>query len=1107
MTEVTTSEALSDPESSGQYSAKVGQDIVKGWNDRRKASNIEISGLTPFVQLIGLFDQLEVEKMFSFDITTAKRKVYFDDGNKPSSLGDPQPAASVEELAPYEDIQRQLDTRSINVYFSGSRNPQGRGAPVKGIILAETRSQADPGNYEGGVGISDLQIDYGKSSAVGSRTYKLRLTVNDPHLINERVEYSKLATMNGEFVILYGWTNPRGIPNYDALPVPAPEPDPADGKKNRIVIPLNGAGTGGYWQAAKANILSYDFSFNEMGHIEIAVSMLDKTSLALASQKVGPIAPFMKKALGADEHNSQAQETGQPNYPSGGFDQIQVTLADGVQSTVADAIKSNQDENKRIALETVMGMAGYAPEDEGMTRFLNTVDTIDVNNTFAAFGLSVEDIIPGTQEATPAESQQVNMQETIRRDKEKQLREFPYAGTGVRVYEEVTKYVQMDDDLDEDTGEPTMEEVPAYNIKTTHYYMGWLLETMKLGMQDVNKHKIRMGETPAIPNFTYLDNPDADQISNVFQDQQSAKQLGPMSQRIQDAIIRLKEKCIPPFKARTPDHDIVSVVGGAPENALGNPINFEVSPCKNKVVIENVHEILQITSKSIEDLIGIMKEKSGLTDADLQAMQQPRIEGESFRGHVLQATVTLPVREAADSTARRIGISALKGREQGGNVEFTLRAFIPDPNFDPANPTDYDITKSRLYDPTAPGPGTTMDTPLQAAEGQLAALVREDLDSMESEEIIALRADEIFQLKQRIEAMKDTLTGEGANTWKGQENIIKNSAQQARQLGYVGASDEDVVRGQFFFFLRCEWRKAADGSKWFGAATSAATMGLGPAISLGAGALASGAYKEYWKTGQIVGRYKIVDPDEARMYVNWDLIQRRWYNLHVKSLTTHIEQLIYKRVEELERDGMAIEEIYLEPVDLDWLTGYNFNWNSLISDDTRIKTYNEIKGNWMRDSDIGDTTHNVQQRIDEYDKDINDLQTAIDDVSNKLRNKLNFIERQKEGIERKTGGRFDRVSDFEGETRMGDNFYKFDKFVDMMAEFNERREERGQDPVEFNPTETIPNQPTMVDEDPAPGIPIKGQSNLLSFADDDNDEPPLRSRSGRDDDLYDDDLY
>ena len=1018
MGEVTTNaDALAqagDNDEAGQYTAKIGQDIIKGWNDRRRSSNVDISGLTPFVQLIGLFNPKEIEKMFSFDITSSKRKVYFDDGQTPSSLGDPQPD-DPEKPDAYEDIQKQLTARSINVYFSGSNNPEGRGAPIQGIILAETRSQADPTNYKGGVGINDLQIDYGKSSAVGSRTYKLRMTINDPQLLNDHVEYSKLATMNGEFVILYGWTNPRAINGFDSLPVPSPEPDPAQPGRTRIVIPLNGAGTGGYWQAAKANILSYDFSFNEMGHIEIAVSMLDKTSLALATQKVGPLAAFMKTGLGVEQHNSQGQETGQPDYPSGQFDQIMITLKNGEAMTIADAIKSNQEDNKRLALEHVLGVAGYTPLASG-DRLLGSVGEEEVDNIFSMFGLTVDQIDSGAQDATPAESQNMNMQEHIRRDKEKQLKEFPFAGTGIRVYEKVSKYVPMTDseEIDEDTGEVPKEEIAAYNIKTTHYYMGWILEMMKLGMQDVNKHKTRMGESPAIPNFTYLDNPDADQISNVFQSQQSAKQHGPMSQRIQDAIIRLKEKCIPPFRARMPDHDVVAVVG-KPSNAQGSPLNFETSPCKNKIVIENIHELMENTSKNAQDLLSIIKERAGIDNSDIQAMEAPKIEGESFRGHVFEATVD-------------------------GE---TVRSFIPDTNFDPADPTAYDITKSRLYDPNILG----------------------DSDD--------------------------------------HQGILEASAAKAKELGYVGdiENPESVVRGKFFFFLRCEWKKEPEGAGFVGAITAVATGGGLSPLGLVAGGAAGAAYKEYWKSGNIVGKYKIMDPDNARMYVNWELIQRKWYNIHVKSITTHMEQLIYKRIGELEAEGRTVEEIYNEPIDLDWLTGYNFNWNALTSS-MRIKTYDEIKGQWQDTDEVANQTSSVQQRISEYDKDIEDIQLALEEVGNNLRNKLNFIERQKEAVERKAGGRFDRTRDFEDNIRRGDVFYKFVSLYDMMANGRERQEERtGSDDQQAYVDRTTTAQriaarddesyiPPTQDETLGAGIPIKGESTLLSY-DDDNDEPPF----------------
>ena len=40
-------------------------DTIKGWNDKRKSNNQIISSLTPFVQLIGIFDDDEYRKIFA----------------------------------------------------------------------------------------------------------------------------------------------------------------------------------------------------------------------------------------------------------------------------------------------------------------------------------------------------------------------------------------------------------------------------------------------------------------------------------------------------------------------------------------------------------------------------------------------------------------------------------------------------------------------------------------------------------------------------------------------------------------------------------------------------------------------------------------------------------------------------------------------------------------------------------------------------------------------------------------------------------------------------------------------------------------------------------
>ena len=72
-TGITNAEALKSTDPS-EYTGDTAPDTIKGWNDRRRSNNQIISGLVPFVQLIGLFNEDEYEKMFSTD-TLVKRKI------------------------------------------------------------------------------------------------------------------------------------------------------------------------------------------------------------------------------------------------------------------------------------------------------------------------------------------------------------------------------------------------------------------------------------------------------------------------------------------------------------------------------------------------------------------------------------------------------------------------------------------------------------------------------------------------------------------------------------------------------------------------------------------------------------------------------------------------------------------------------------------------------------------------------------------------------------------------------------------------------------------------------------------------------------------------
>ena len=261
--------------SNSEYNGDTAKDVIRGWNDRRKSNNQIISGLIPFVQLIGLFNDNEYEKLFLTD-SLSKRKITFTDaGGRDIPINTPYTTpVDEDEVNLAQWIKEKLTDRFINIYMVDYIDTGLSVAPMDGVVMATTEGKTQVQDTTGAIGITDLQVDYGKSNAMGSRKFVIRMTVSDPTYLNTHPEYAKLAGMGGEYLIIYGWANPKSIPGYSAaIAPPLLEQDPTDPNRNMMVVPMRNLGNGGYWSAGRVHINSYDFSFNQMGQLEIAITL------------------------------------------------------------------------------------------------------------------------------------------------------------------------------------------------------------------------------------------------------------------------------------------------------------------------------------------------------------------------------------------------------------------------------------------------------------------------------------------------------------------------------------------------------------------------------------------------------------------------------------------------------------------------------------------------------------------------------------------------------------------------------------------------------------------------------------------------------------------
>ena len=296
-------------------------DVVKGWWLRNSEGNsTALNNLVPFVQLIGIYSPEEIQKLTqsSNQEYQARTAVYVveEDGiesDLPLDEVDNDDDISAQQLDYFtEKIQSKYIGLNIIGYDSAEGDTSGS---VPGIVLATNQSQAGDLVYEdyvssglpkdsGGVGITDFQMDTG-TKEFGNRRFKIRITVTDPQILNEQPEYLKLSSLQSKFLLIYGWSNPNSLIDWEGVPPPQIDPIFDKYPKGEMTVDVTQENTGGVWSAAIVTTTKYDFAFNEVGQLEASFTFMPAVISFLSAYRVPVVADNMRLFLGTGEQTNK----------------------------------------------------------------------------------------------------------------------------------------------------------------------------------------------------------------------------------------------------------------------------------------------------------------------------------------------------------------------------------------------------------------------------------------------------------------------------------------------------------------------------------------------------------------------------------------------------------------------------------------------------------------------------------------------------------------------------------------------------------------------------------------------------------------------------------
>ena len=132
------------------------KDVIKGWNfkvegaDDEGAQSLELAGLVPFVQLIGLYDQAEIDRLLGRENNAFERTVEFVNEDEALNISEAENIDNYkrnteEDVRSFED---QIKKNYIKVFLVNENMTEGEGVSKNGIILATNSPQVGNEAYE-----------------------------------------------------------------------------------------------------------------------------------------------------------------------------------------------------------------------------------------------------------------------------------------------------------------------------------------------------------------------------------------------------------------------------------------------------------------------------------------------------------------------------------------------------------------------------------------------------------------------------------------------------------------------------------------------------------------------------------------------------------------------------------------------------------------------------------------------------------------------------------------------------------------------------------------------------------------------------------------------